>query len=232
MSEDIGRSKLVYRIDKGRRQALTILGTGLLASSLPCLTNAGETMELVVDHVMFPLYFNNQFLDLAEDIWKELKVGKVTAGKQNPAYKGVYLHSKSFYVEYISNVKEQPYWSNAIYFVVPKEYWGFYREPALLTEYFLVPEFGCGYQLVSSEFPHLNSKVSADVDYDGLVIFISQALEAEITNIGGKKWTLPKSGKVQVHKGLKHVHDIVVINEKSKTIAPLLQPNPILREYL
>ncbi len=189
-------------------------------------------MELVVDHVMFPLYFNNQFLDIAVESWKELNVGKVVAGKQNSAYKGVYLHSKSFYVEHISNVKEQPYWSNAIYFVVPKKYWGFYQQPALVSEYFLVPEFGCGYQLVSPEFPHLNSNVSADVDYDGLKILISQTLETEITNIAGKSWALPSNGKIRVHKGLKHVHDIVVINEKNKTIAPLLQPNPILRDYL
>lgn len=219
-------------MDKSRRQALAILGTGLVASSMPSLADTGEAMELVVDHVMFPLYFNNQFLELAEEVWKDLQVGKVTVGEQNPAFKGVYLHSKSFYVEHISNVKSQPYWSNAVYLVVPKEYWGFYTEPALLTDHFLTPRFGCGYQLVSPDFPYLNSKVSADVDYDGLEILISPTLAAEISNIGGKQWTLPKNGKIRVHEGLKHAHDIVVINENGKTIAPLLQPNPILREYL
>ncbi|MGH1538985.1 MAG: hypothetical protein ACRBHB_01060 [Arenicella sp.] len=226
----------MYKIDKEKRKSLTksltMLGSGLLASSLPRLAKAGGTMELIVDHVMFPVYFNNKFLDVAEEVWKEHKAGKVVVGEQNPAYKGVYLHSKSFYVEHLSNVKEQPYWSNAIYFVVPKKYWSFYQKPALVSEYFLVPEFGCGYQLVSPEFPHLNSKVSADVDYDGLVILISPALEAEIMTIAGKNWALPSNGKVRVHKDLKYVHDIVVINEKNKTIAPLLQPNPILREYL
>lgn len=209
-----------------------MLGTGLLTASLPSLVNPGEAMELVIDHVMFPLYFNNQFLDIVEESWKALNVGKVSVGKQSSVYKGVYLHSKSFYVEHLSNVKEQPYWSNTIFFVVPKKYWGFYKNPALVSEHFLVPKFGNGYQLVSPEFPHLNSKVSADVDYDGLTIIISQALEVEITNIAGRNWTLPDNGRIRVHKGLKHVHDIVVINEKNKTIAPLLQPNPLLREYL
>ena len=220
-------------IDKERRNALTLLGACLLASSLPNIANAGEeSMELVVDHVMFPLYYNNQFLDIAEKVWKELNAGKVIVGDQNPTYKGVYLHSRSFYVEYLSNVKEQPYWSNTIYFIVPKKYWGFYQNPALVSEHFLVPEFGCGYQLISPEYPHLNAKVAASIDYDGLEIFISQALKEEITNIAGQNWTLPSNGKIRVHKDLKHAHDIVVINENRKTIAPLLQPNPILREYL
>ncbi|MEZ5448400.1 MAG: hypothetical protein R3E89_05110 [Thiolinea sp.] len=81
----------MHKVDKGRRQALVMLSTGLLTSSLPCLVNAGEKMELIVDHVMFPLYFNNQFLEVVEEVWKELNVGKVTIGKQNPAFKGVYL---------------------------------------------------------------------------------------------------------------------------------------------
>ncbi|MBX2867335.1 MAG: hypothetical protein KTR18_01560 [Acidiferrobacterales bacterium] len=220
------------KIDKVRRKTLTALGAGLLTGSVPGVAMSKEAMELVVDHVMFPLYFNNQFLDVAEEVWEEMNMGKVTRGKQNAAFKAVYLHSKSFYVEYLSNVKAQPYWSNAIYVVVPKDYWGYYRKPALVTEHFLIPEFGCGYQLMSPNYPHLNSDVSTDVEYDDLVILISAALEEQITNIAGKRWVLPGNNKIRVHTDLKHVHDIVVINGRDQIVAPLLQPNPILRQYL
>ena len=186
--------------DKEKRKSLTRLGAGILASSLPSLIMADEAMELVVDHVMFPVYFNNQFLDVAEESWKALNVGKVAQGRQNSAFKGVYFHSKSFYIEYLSNVKEQPYWSNAVYLVVPKKYWAFYEKPALVSEHFLVPKFGCGYQLVSPDFPHLNPKVSADVEYDGLVILISPALESEITQIAGKNGLFPRAGKFECIK--------------------------------
>ena len=104
-------------------------------------------MELAIDHVMFPVYYNNPFLELVEDIWKERKLGKVFTGPQNASFKAVYLRSKGFYVEYLSNTKSEPYWSNAVCVVVPKKHWGYYNAPALLTEHFLTPKFGCGFGL-------------------------------------------------------------------------------------
>ena len=189
-------------------------------------------MELVIDHIMFPVYFNNPFLELIEDIWKEQEVGRVFSEPQNPSYKGVYFQSKSFYVEYLSSVKNEPYWSNAVYLIVPKEYWGFYKDPALINEHFLIPNFGCGYQLISPEFPYLNSSIAKDISYDGFVLLISKELEQELLGIAGQQWSLPSNGKIQVHENLLHVHDMAVINEKSKLVAPLLQTNPLLKEFL
>lgn len=189
-------------------------------------------MELIVDHIMFPVYFNNAFLDLAESNWKERNTGEVFSAPQNPAFKGIYFKTRSFYVEYLSTVKNEPYWSNAIYVVVPEKYWDFYRQPALVNEHFLIPYFGCGYQLVSPDFPHLNSIISKEIPYDGLTILISRALEKQLTSIGGQSWSLPENGKIQVHDGLLHVHDMAVIDQNSKLVAPILQSNPLLREFL
>lgn len=188
-------------------------------------------MELRIDHVMFPVYANNPFLETIESQWTQKKSGKVFTQPQNDFFKGVYLQSKSFYVEYLSTVESQPYWSNAVFVVVPTEYWSHYEEPAMKSEYFLVPYFGSGFQLVSPDYPHLNEIVSADETYDGLKILISSALKNELTNIGGQEWLLPKSGKVEVHEGLVHPHDIVVIDEHAKLVAPLLEANPILRDF-
>lgn len=189
-------------------------------------------MEIVVDHVMFPVYLNNGFLEVVEAEWHAQSLGKVYSQPQNSMFKGTYFESKSFYVEYLSTVKSEPYWSNAVYVVVPKKYWSYYKNPALSVEHFLVPTFGCGYTLVSPEFPHLNSVLAKGQTYDGFTLLISKALEQELLRVAGQSWVLPHSGKVRVHEKLVHVHDIAVINEKSKLVAPLLQPNPILREYL
>jgi hypothetical protein len=182
-------------------------------------------------HVMFPVYFNNAFLNIVEKSWKDQAGGRVTQSPQYPAFKQVVHFSKSFYVEYLSTVQSEPYWSNAVYLVVPKQYWGFYKSAALVTEHFLIPQFGCGFQLVSPEFPYLNATEAKNERYDGFTLLISRALEESLLNIGGQKWVLPRNGKIRVHEQLHHVHDIAVINEKSKIVAPLLQPNPVLREF-
>ena len=189
-------------------------------------------MNLVIDHVMFPIYFNNPFLEVVESAWKENGEGEVFSQPQNPAFKGVYFKSKSFYVEYLSTVKTEPYWSNAVYVVVPKKYWDFYQNPALCSEHFLVPSFGCGYQLVSPDFPFLSRIISKDISYDGFTLLISEALEKELKNIGGQVWSLPSDGKVKVHEKLLHVHDMAVIDENAQLVAPILQVNPLLREFL
>ncbi len=202
-----------------------------LGFSLSPLAKGDDSMELEIDHVMFPVYANNQFLESIESIWEEKDVGKVYTQPQNDFFKGVYLGTKSFYVEYLSTVDTQPYWSNAVFVVVPTEYWPAYENPALKTEHFLVPWFGSGFQLVSPDYPYLNSKISGDETRDGLTILISKALEKELLSIGGQTWSLPQNSKLKVHDGLVHMHDIVVIDENAKLVAPLLEANPVLRDF-
>jgi hypothetical protein len=223
-------------MDRRRRSVLqaATVGAALFASGrLSAQTNerSSEAMELVVDHVMFPVYFNNSFLEVIEAEWREQNAGRVYSMPQNRVFKGLYFESKSFYVEYLSTVKSEPYWSNAVYVVVPKTCWSHYESPALVTEHFLLPAFGCGYTLVSPDFPHLNSTLAKSQTYDGFTLLISRALEQELLKVAGQSWILPRSGKVRVHEKLVHAHDIVVINDKSKLVAPLLQPNPVLREF-
>lgn len=188
-------------------------------------------MELVLDHVMIPAYFNNPLLDLVEAHWKGQKGGTVKTYPQYPAFKQVVQFTRSFYVEQLSTVKSEPYWSNAVYFVVPTEYWDHYKHPPIRSEHFLVPAFGAGFALVSPDYPHLNSKLAADEPYDGLTVFISPNLAKSITTIGGQTWTFPEKGPLKVHKDLHHFTDIVVINERNERVAPLFQPNPLLRDY-
>ena len=161
-------------------------------------------------------------------------MGRVFSQPPTPSFKSIYFQSKSFYVEYLSNVESQPYWSNAVYVVVPKRFWSHYKNPAFVNEHFLIPFFGCGYQLVSPDYPYPNTTLAKakNVDYDGFVLLISRALESELLSIGGAQWSLPENGKVRVHEKLLHVHDMAVIDKNSKLVAPILQPNPILREYL
>jgi hypothetical protein len=220
-----------------RRDFLRTTALGVGAISTPQLaaqtaTEGAPSMELQLDHVMFPVYFNNPFLNIVEKLWKEQSSGRVVQMPQYPAFKHVLHFSKSFYVEVLSTVQSEPYWSNAVYLVVPKQYWRFYKSPALVTEHFLIPQFGAGFQLVSPDFPHLNSVEARGESYDGFTLLISKALEESLLNIGGQKWVLPGNGKIRVHEKLLHAHEITVINEKNKIVAPLLQPNPVLREFL
>lgn len=186
-------------------------------------------MELKIDHVMFPVYFNDAMLEHVEAEWDYYGKGKVFKQPSNGTYTGVYIAGKSFYVEYLSSVDTEPYWSTALYVVMPTEYWDAYEEPVMRNDHFLIPWFGSGYQLISPEYPHTHDKTSKDQEYDGMTILISKALEQELLNIGGKKWTLPKH--VRVHDGLYHMHDIAVINENSKLVAPLFEANPVLRDF-
>jgi len=165
-------------------------------------------MEITIDHVMFPVYFNNSFLNSVEENWTQRNLGYVDTQAQNDFFKGLYLHTKSFYVEYLSTVANEPYWSNAVYVVVPNEYWDNYETPDFRSDHFLIPK-----------------------SYDGLTILISKALEYELCNIGGEKWTLPSNGKLRVHEGLHHLHDIAVIDENDTIVAPLFEANPVLRDF-
>ncbi len=186
-------------------------------------------MQLQVDHIMFPVYFNNAFLAFVEENWKLKGVGRVFSEPQNDAFKGVYLQGRSFYVEYLSTVESEPYWSNALCVVVPRELWRYYAKPDLQSEHFLVPKFGCGFSLVSPESPHLHTSLPEQT-YDGLSIRISATLESELKTLAGQSWTLPP--QVRVHGGLHHAHDMLVLDAQSRVVAPLYQANPLLREHL
>jgi hypothetical protein len=186
-------------------------------------------MQLQLDHVMFPVYFNNAFLDLVERDWKKRNIGRVFSEPQNPVFKGVYLQTRSFYVEHLSTVENEPYWSNALHVIVPTAHWSHYSNPDLRTEYFLVPRFGCGFALVSPEYPHLHSTLPQQTA-DGLTVLISQTLAVALKAIGGKTWRLPP--QVRVNDKLLHAHDIAVVDDHSKLVAPLFQANPVLRELL
>lgn len=185
---------------------------------------------LSIDHVMFPVYNNTALLTQIEPLWQAWEQGRVERREPNNLFSGIYYHSRDWYVEYLSNVPSQPYWSNAVYVVVPKQYWDFYATPAWRSEHFLIPEFGSGFQLVSPDYPYLNSRINSEETYRGFTLLISPALAKALKNVAGQRWQLPAN--VQVDQRLKHRHDMGVINEHKKLIAPLLQANPVLRDYL
>ncbi len=205
---------------------------GLCLSLFLFLQNlhAADAMEIKIDHVMFPVYANDVLLGHVESTWKEKEKGRVYSQPTNGVFKGVYFQSKDFYVEYLSTVENQPYWSSAIYLVVDKKYWKSIDNPVMVNDHFLIPYFGSGYQLISPDYPHLTSKLEP-TSYNGLKILISQNLFDEIKTLGGQNWTLPSDGSVEIHEGLHHLHDIVVIDENDKLVAPLYEANPILRDY-
>ncbi|GAA6143686.1 hypothetical protein [Hydrogenophaga sp. 5NK40-0174] len=217
-----------------RRRWLTGVTAAAAAAALQRNASASDTQPLVVDHVSFPVYNNNAFLDAVAQNWTSRSLGPLHHQPQNPAFKAVSLLNQRFYVEVLSNTEQQPYWSNQVYLVVDKALWKHYRQPAMATEHFLVPAFGCGYSLVSPDFPHLNSKLEGSNASGGtkLTLLISQALADALANLAGQSWALPEDGSVKVHPGLLHAHDMAVIDDKQKLVAPILQPNPLLREYL
>lgn len=84
-----------------RRKVLVVAvaGVGVVASTgLAAQTSERNyrVMELVIDHIMFPVYFNNAFLEVIEAEWRGHGLGKVYSQPQNAVFKGVYFESKSF----------------------------------------------------------------------------------------------------------------------------------------
>jgi len=61
----------------------------------------GSKKILDIDHVMFPVYNNNNFLDEVANEYKTNKKYIYSIGKQQQSYKGIYLYSKNFYIEHI-----------------------------------------------------------------------------------------------------------------------------------
>lgn len=238
----ITRRKLMgYAAAGAASAALASTGSGLLGQSLsppappapapaPAPAESADGMELLLDHVMFVTYHNNTLLEEVHESWKKHQTGKTHIAPQQTDYRGVYYQSKSFYVEQLSTISGEYYWSNCVYVVLPQKYWGFYDKPAMVTRDMLIPSYGCGYQIVSPDFPTLNAKISKDVTYDGFTILVSPTLEASLKTMAGQKWKLP-AGKIKVHEKLLHPYDIAVVNEKNKLIGPLFQSNFALKEY-
>ncbi len=217
----------------------TLLGGATAAAGAAALhrsASAADARPLVIDHVSFPVYNNNAFLDAVTENWMARSLGTIHQQPQNPAFKAVSLLNPSFYVEVLSNTAQQPYWSNQVYVVVDKALWKQYEKPALVTEHFLVPAFGCGYALVNPAYPHLNTTLPRGSETGKstaqIRLLISPTLAQDLSSIAGQSWRLPDNGSVIVHPGLLHAHDMAVIDDKQKLVAPILQPNPLLREFL
>ncbi|WP_422038307.1 hypothetical protein [Roseibium sp.] len=185
-------------------------------------------MLLTIDHVMFPVYLGDQLLDEVEWTWKDRGYGKVFREAERSEFLPLYCQSNQFYVEYLSNRSTFSYWSNAVFVVVPKQFWEYYKEPALLSEHFLIPYFGSGYQLVSPDFPHLNSKLSGGTD-EGFRLLVSPDLYKVLSRVADQEWTLPDH--IEPHSDLKHMHDMAVLDAEGRLVAPLYEANPALKGY-
>jgi hypothetical protein len=176
--------------------------------------------RLKIDHIMFPVYNNNNFLEHVYKTW--IKVNKqCNIGEQNSMYKGVYYPTNNFYVEHLSTTQGEKYWSNSIYVILKTKYWSYFINPDSISEYFLIPKFGCGYHIISPNYPHLN-RLSKSND-EQLKVHISKALMVEIENLCGFKWEVPNF--IRVNDKLLHNYDIAVINSDDRLIAPLFQSN-------
>lgn len=185
-------------------------------------------MQLVIDHVMFPVYLGDSLLGEVEWTWKDRGYKRVFREAARPEFLPLYCQSKQFYVEYLSNRSTFSYWSNAVFVVVPKTLWGNFKDPAHISEHFLIPYFGSGYQLVSPQLPNLNRNLGSDVD-EGFRLLVSSTLYKVLQNVAGQSWTMPDY--VVVHEDMKHMHDIAVLDGKDRLVAPLYEANPALRGY-
>ena len=105
----------------------------------------GGKKILDVDHVMFPVYNNNKFLEEVANEYKTNEKYIYSIGKQQQSYKGIYLYSKNFYIEHLSTIKGEYYWSNSIAIILDKKYWSYYKNPVILDDNFMRPTFGSGY---------------------------------------------------------------------------------------
>ena len=68
------------------------------------MTKKTTEKELIVDHIMFPVYNNDSFLDEMKKIWEEKGVGEIIKADYD-AYSAVFFKTKKFYVEYLSTNK-------------------------------------------------------------------------------------------------------------------------------
>lgn len=179
---------------------------------------------LSVDHVMFPVYHNPDFLNFTKKYWKIFS-NNITSQNHNTFF-GVYLFGKDFYVEHLSVNKKLPapqqYWSNSLCIALDTKYWHRFKKPFFKSEQYLTPYVGCGYFLINPKYQH---KKKSSVK---LKILISKSLKKEIEML--TKMKLPSY--IKTHKLLLHNYDIVVTSNKNKLVAPLLQSNfPLVSEF-
>ena len=180
----------------------------------------GKNHRLTIDHVMFPIYNNPDFLKVVEDYWKTFK------GKVFKQPNSVFISQNHFYVEHISVDKnlspEDHFWSNAICLELEKKYWNYFENPLIINDNFLTPYAGAGYFFVNPHYEYTNKKLKNN-DSNSFKILISNNLKKELENIANKKWILPDF--VNVHPNLLHNYDIVVLDDNNKLIGPYLQSN-------
>ena len=181
----------------------------------------GGNKILDIDHVMFPVYNNNDFLKEVANEYNKNKKYVYSIGKQTPGYKGIYLYSKNFYIEHLSTIKGEYYWTNSLAIILDKKYWSYYKNPAIINDNFMTPKFGCGYFFVNPEFNSTNKKISKS-DYDNFTIYISKNLKNKLSNIAGLKWKLPNY--IKSNDKLCQPYDIIV-KDKDVIIGPLFQTN-------
>lgn len=182
---------------------------------------SGGGKILKIDHIMFPIYNNNNLLDEIKEEWKKNKNYIIKEGKQNPTFKGIYLQGKDFYIEHLSTTKSNYYWTNSLAIILDKKYWSYYKNPVLIDDNFMTPEFGCGYFFVNPEYKFTHQNIN-ESNYNNFTILISKNLKKELEKIAGIKWTLPKYMKTD--KRLCQKYDIFVM-DGNKMVSPLFQAN-------
>jgi hypothetical protein len=178
-------------------------------------------MNIIIDHVMFPIYNNNNFLLEVAKEYKKEKI-KFNVGKQNKLYKGIYLFCGDFYIEHLSTTKHNYYWTNALCIQCDKKYWKYYKNPDSQSEDFMTPKFGCGFFLVSPTSDYVKWRQRNRISCGNMIIYVSKKLYDSVKNLCGLMWNIPKY--VKVHKLLLQPYDIVVM-DKLNRIAPLFQTN-------
>lgn len=181
-----------------------------------------KSKVLIVDHIMFPVYNNDAFLDEIKEIWTEKKVGEIERADYD-AYSAVFFKTRNFYVEYLSTNKGDGWWVNRICVEVDTTYWDYYKNPFSKDGNFLIPEIDSGFFLVSPHYDSVNSKINTDINYSGFTIYISEILKDKLINVCGLKWELPDY--IRTNKNLIYERDIVVVDEDGEYIAPYLQCN-------
>ena len=181
-------------------------------------------MILKIDHVMFPFYNNNKLLNEIKKHYDNLGYASYIEPKKK-TFKGLYLLTKRFYVEHLSTIKGEHNWTNALCIVLDKKYWGYFKNPDMINEHFLIPKFRCGYFLVDPKSPYVNWKKTTPknkFNINNLTILISKKLENKLKHLAGYEWELPNY--IQTDKRLCQLYDIL-ITANDRVIAPLFHSN-------
>ena len=176
---------------------------------------------LTIDHVMFPIYDNNNFIATVNKYWKKFN------SKVKNQHDRIFLNTKNFYVEYISVSKKLSpldcFWSNAICIELDDHYWNMVKNPLIKTDYFITPYAGCGYFFVNSKYKYINRNINKNKNNNNGFIFISKKLWDELEYLFDIEWRLPNY--IIIDKNLLHNYDMFVLDENYKLMAPYLQSN-------